>query len=78
MPHKEENTAKYEGVFLKVADKLILSCPIDTLSETKTRDSSPKSEDEHPPFSLWSEIQYWTELGFAIGSNLRSDVLFLR
>ena len=29
---------------------------MDTLSETKTRDSSPKSEDEHPPRPLGAKF----------------------
>lgn len=76
---------KPDGVFQRVTlfftlypkdDKRIISYPIDTLSDTKIRDSSPKSEDEHPFFLL--ERSSVLELGFAIGSNPRSDVLFFR
>ena len=59
---------KPDGVFQRVTlfftlypkdDKRIISYPIDTLSDTKIRDSSPKSEDEIPS-SSWSEVRYWS------------------
>lgn len=88
MPPKGKNTAKVWRRFLK-SDTILYA-----QSQARMTNSSylallihwvrPKYEipllrvKTNIPFPPWSEIRYWTELGFAIGSNLRSDVLFFR